>query len=109
MSARATILKSRVDHERMLSHICEDRVAIVDTSTLNANVFYELGVRHALKRSATILIHKKGTSRLFNIAGLSSIEYSTNSEGSRRSEKRRSLAIYITNALKDSAGTDSLV
>ena len=43
-------------HERMLRHILEDRVAIVDTSTLNANVFYELGVRHALRRSATVLI-----------------------------------------------------
>ena len=44
-------------HERMLRHIFEDRVAIVDTSTLNANVFYELGVRaigltHARRNAA---------------------------------------------------------
>jgi hypothetical protein len=48
-------------HERMLKHILEDRVAVVDTSTLNANVFYELGVRHALRRSTTVLIQRKGS------------------------------------------------
>ncbi|HEY5705916.1 MAG TPA: macro domain-containing protein [Terrimicrobiaceae bacterium] len=94
-------------HERMVGHICEDRVAIVDTSTLNANVFYELGVRHALKRSVTILIHRKGTSWPFNIAGLSSIEYSTNPKGVEDAKKK--IAAFIVNALKDSEGTDSLV
>ena len=63
-------------HERMLRHIYEDPIAIVDTSTLNANVFYELGVRHALRRSTTVLIHRAGTTWPFNIAGLNSIESS---------------------------------
>src|SRR3954471_2371690 len=34
---------------RMIEQIFEAPVAIVDTSTLNPNVFYELGVRHALR------------------------------------------------------------
>ena len=46
---------------RMLKHILEDRVAIVDTSTWNANVFYELGVRHALKKCVTVLIRRDGS------------------------------------------------
>ncbi len=33
--------------KRMLEHIFEDRVAVVDTSTLNANVFYERGAPRA--------------------------------------------------------------
>src|SRR5262245_10603472 len=49
-------------HGRMLRNIYEARVALVDTSTLNANVFYELGVRHALRKSVTVLLRSKGTS-----------------------------------------------
>ncbi|MCI0625577.1 MAG: macro domain-containing protein [Acidobacteria bacterium] len=94
-------------HERMLRHICEDLVAIVDTSTLNANVFYELGVRHALRRSVTVLIHREGTSWPFNIAGLSSIEYSTNPKGVK--EAKNKICRFILNALKDPKNTDSLV
>jgi O-acetyl-ADP-ribose deacetylase (regulator of RNase III) len=94
-------------HERMLRHIFEDRVAIVDTSTLNANVFYELGVRHALRKSVTVLIHKQGTSWPFNIAGLSSIEYSTTPTGIAVARKKIQTA--ISNALNEPDNIDSLV
>jgi len=94
-------------HERMLRHIFEDRVAIVDTSTLNANVFYELGVRHALKKSVTVLISRKGTTRPFNIAGLNSIEYSETDTGAVAAQK--AIRDHITNGLKSPDQPDSLV
>lgn len=94
-------------HERMVRHIFEDRVAIVDTSTLNANVFYELGVRHALKRCVTVLIHRKGTSWPFNIEGLNSIEYTTNPKGVEDAKKK--ISEVIANALNDAKNVDSLV
>ena len=94
-------------HDRMLRHIYEDPVAIVDTSTLNANVFYELGVRHALKRSVTVLIHKEGTSWPFNIAGMSSIKYSTGPRGVDEAKKK--ISTFILNALQDPEEPDSLV
>jgi O-acetyl-ADP-ribose deacetylase (regulator of RNase III) len=94
-------------HERMLLHILQDRVAIVDTSTLNANVFYELGVRHALRRSVTVLIHRKGTSWPFNIAGMSSIEYSPTPKGIEQA--RATIGTFIVNALNDPDCVDSLV
>lgn len=94
-------------HERMLKHIAEDPVAIVDTSTLNANVFYELGVRHALKRSVTVLIHKEGSSWPFNIAGLNSIAYNMTPEG--MAEAKKKISAFIANALADPESTDSLV
>jgi O-acetyl-ADP-ribose deacetylase (regulator of RNase III) len=94
-------------HERMLRHIFEDRVAIVDTSTLNANVFYELGVRHALRRSVTVLIHRKGTTWPFNIAGLDSIEYLMTAAGVTRATKL--IQSSIQNALSDPENVDSLV
>ena len=94
-------------HERMLRHIFEDRVAIVDTSTLNANVFYELGVRHALRRSVTVLIHRRGTTWPFNIAGLNSIEYSEDPAGLAQAQK--TIRTYIVNALNEPNKPDSLV
>ena len=62
-------------HAEMINHIFYDDVAVVDITTLNANVFYELGVRQALRPSVTVLIRKKGTKLPFNIQGLNVIEY----------------------------------
>jgi O-acetyl-ADP-ribose deacetylase (regulator of RNase III) len=63
-------------HEDMFTHIAADELAIADITTLNPNVFYELGIRHALRNSITILLQKRGTSTPFNIHGLRVIEYS---------------------------------
>lgn len=62
-------------HEDMFRHIHECDVVVVDISTLNANVFYELGIRHTLTRSVTVLIQRKGTQAPFNISGFRVIDY----------------------------------
>lgn len=93
-------------HEQMLKHIWEDRVAVVDVSTLNANVFYELGVRHALRRSATILIRRQGTVSPFNIAGMKAITYTTSLAG--RTKVTKQIQAYIRSALA-TGENDSLV
>lgn len=62
-------------HRKMIEHIWTADVAIVDISLLNPNVFYELGVRHTLRKCVTILIRRKGTNLPFNISNLSVIEY----------------------------------
>ena len=62
-------------HRDMIEHVLRDDLAVVDITTLNPNVFYELGVRHALRRSATLLLRKKGTQSPFNIQGMRTIEY----------------------------------
>jgi len=94
-------------HERMIRHIFEDPVAIVDTTMLNANVFYELGVRHALRRRVTILIHRKGTPWPFNIEGLNAIEYTTNPRGVE--DAKKAIASFLVNAISDPKNVDSLV
>lgn len=43
----------------MLQEIKDADIALVDISTLNANVMWELGVRHALKSKYTIVICEK--------------------------------------------------
>lgn len=94
-------------HKRMVQHIFEDRVAIVDTSTLNPNVFYELGVRHALRRDVTILIKGKGTDTPFNIEGFNALSYATDLAGA--SKAIADIAAAITNALREPVENDSLV
>lgn len=94
-------------HKRMMTQIFEARVAIVDTSTLNANVFYELGVRHALTRSVTVLIQEEETESPFNIAGMATIRYGANKQS--MAHTKDTIRAYVRNALSNPNGTDSLV
>jgi O-acetyl-ADP-ribose deacetylase (regulator of RNase III) len=94
-------------HRRMIEHIATADVAVVDLSTLNPNVFYELGVRHALKSYVTVLIERAGTKTQFNLSGMSAIRYdAATPEGA--AQARRDIATYVANGLK-AHGTDSLV
>src|SRR3954471_15915741 len=47
------IMRAGSIHKDMFVHIATAAVAIVDLTLLNPNVFYELGVRHALRPSVT--------------------------------------------------------
>lgn len=93
-------------HREMLRHILEDDVAIVDITTQNANVFYELGVRHALRKSVTVLIRKKSTKIPFNIEGMRIIDYELTLPGARQAQKK--LEAFIRNGL-EGAENDSRV
>ncbi|MBL8349447.1 MAG: hypothetical protein JNL87_03970 [Burkholderiaceae bacterium] len=62
-------------HEKMFEQIYQADVVVVDITTSNANVYYELGIRHALAKGLTILIRRKGTVIPFNIQGLQVVEY----------------------------------
>lgn len=91
-------------HDDMFEQIATADVAIVDLTNLNANVFYELGARHALKDSVTILIRKRGGAIPFNIQDLRIIEYPSES-GSFR-ESRKTIQTFVENGL-DSGESDS--
>lgn len=62
-------------HEKMFEQINQADVAVVDITTANPNVFYELGIRHTLHKAVTVLIRRKGTALPFNIQGLQVVEY----------------------------------
>jgi O-acetyl-ADP-ribose deacetylase (regulator of RNase III) len=81
----------------MIGHIIGDDLVIVDITTLNANVFYELGIRHTARRSGTILIRRRGQSVPFNIAGMRVFEYETGPAGVGPS--RASLTVTINDSL----------
>jgi O-acetyl-ADP-ribose deacetylase (regulator of RNase III) len=94
-------------HRLMISQIYEAEVAIVDISTLNPNVFYELGVRHALRRTVTVLLSRRGTKTPFNIAGFNHIPYDPDDEESLRLVQTQ-IAQFVANGLQTGQG-DSLV
>src|SRR5215475_8182706 len=69
------IAQSGFIHKDMIQRLAVADVVVVDITTQNANVFYELGVRHCLRRSTTILIRRQGTHIPFNISGMRVFEY----------------------------------
>jgi hypothetical protein len=92
--------------ERMLGFIFEADVAVVDLTTANANVYYELGVRHALRNRVTVLLRRRGTPIPFNIAGMTTIEYDLQPAAVQRA--RADIAAFVRNGLLSGAH-DSLV
>lgn len=62
-------------HKDMIERIISSDVVIVDITTNNPNVFYELGTRHTAARSGTILVRKVGSSIPFNIGGMLVFDY----------------------------------
>lgn len=61
-------------YERLM--LCE--YAVADLSILNANVFYELGIRHAIRPYSTITLFENKSSLPFDISFLRSISYERN-------------------------------
>ncbi len=85
-------------HDKMFEHIFDADVAIVDTTALNANVFYELGIRHALNKHVTILMRQPGTPTPFNIQGFQMLEYDPEDIKSIRNAKSK-IEGFIRNGL----------
>jgi tetratricopeptide (TPR) repeat protein len=67
-------------HKTLLTAIISSDLMIADISTHNANVLYELGVRHAMKRGRTLLISAGG--RLpWNISYSQALRYEPDASG----------------------------
>jgi hypothetical protein len=59
----------------MLRAINAAKVVVADLATLNANVMWEVGVRHAWRRAGTILIRPTGTQPPFDVSHARVHEY----------------------------------
>jgi hypothetical protein len=71
-----------VIHKPMFERLILCEFAVADLTTANANVFYELGVRHAVRPWSTILLFAEGGTQLpFDVAPLRAIPYRLSSEG----------------------------
>ena len=70
-----------VIHKPMFERLVLCEYAVADLSTANANVFYELGVRHAVKPYSTVLIFSEADRLPFDVRPLRGLPYKLNAEG----------------------------
>jgi tetratricopeptide (TPR) repeat protein len=69
-------------HKPMFERLVLCEYAVADLTTANANVFYELGLRHAVRPWATQLLFAEGLGQLpFDVAMLRALPYKLGSDG----------------------------
>jgi len=95
-------------HKKMFRGIFDADVSVVDITSLNPNVFYELGVRHALHKYVTLVIRRNSNLPIpFNINGLTILGYDIDSDDQLESSRKKIRAL-IQNGL-DASSIDSIV
>src|SRR5690606_39519230 len=67
-------------HKPMYERLILSDYAIADLTTANANVFYELGVRHSVKPFTTISLFAMGSVLPFDVNFLRGMPYAYDSE-----------------------------
>ncbi len=94
---------------QIIGKLLEVPLVIADLSYQNANVFYELAIRHAIGKPAILLI-EKGQKIPFDISGLRTIELVTESFDLESIERAKdNLREYIKSIQKDPSKVESPV
>jgi tetratricopeptide (TPR) repeat protein len=68
-------------HKPMFERLMLCDYAVADLTGANPNVYYELGIRHAVRPRSTIILFAGGTPLPFDIANLRGLPYQINSSG----------------------------
>ena len=68
-------------HKPMFERLMLCHYAVADITGANPNVFYELGIRHALRPRSTVLIFLEGTVMPFDIVLVRGVPYKTDGAG----------------------------
>jgi hypothetical protein len=75
-------LTGGIIHKPMFERLILCEFAVADLTSANANVFYELGLRHAVRPASTQLIFAEGTGQLpFDVALLRALPYKLGADG----------------------------
>jgi hypothetical protein len=77
-------------HKPMFERLMLCPYAIADITSANPNVFYELGIRHALRPRSTVILFREGTILPFDIVLGAGLHIRPALPGSRSSQKRQS-------------------
>ena len=89
-------------HKAMFERLILCEYAVADLTTANANVFYELGVRHAVRPSSTVALFAKGSRLPFDVTMLRSMPYTLTPAGTPDDidATRKSLTAQLSDARK---------
>lgn len=68
-------------HKAMFERLLLCDYAVADLTTANANVFYELGIRHALRPFSTVLVFAEGGTLPFDVAPVRALPYALGGDG----------------------------
>lgn len=68
-------------HKPMYERLILCPFAVADLTSANANVFYELGVRHAVRPASTVLLAADGGRLPFDVAPLRAMPYKLTADG----------------------------
>src|SRR2546427_3697202 len=94
-------LSGGIIHKPMFERLILCEFAVADLTTANANVFYELGVRHGVRPASTLLLFAEGTGQLpFDVGLLRALPYKLGPEGKPASTAgvRAAIAVRLKEA-----------
>jgi hypothetical protein len=74
-------LAGGIIHKPMFERLILCEYAVADLTAANANVFYELGIRHAVKPATTVLLFSEKSRLPFDVALLRALPYALNAAG----------------------------
>src|ERR1700674_153992 len=80
-------------HKPMFERLMLCHYAVADITGANPNVFYELGIRHAMRPRITVIVFAEGTVLPFDIALVRGISYKTDAAGEPVSDEATLAAI----------------
>lgn len=81
-------------HKPMFERLFLCDYAVADLTTANANVFYELGIRHGLRPFTTVLVSAAGSRPPFDLGPVRiQVRYGLNGKGRPRSSPRDAAAL----------------
>ena len=84
----------------ILQAVIASDVMIADVSNQNPNVMYELGIRHALRRGATILMSSEGLLP-FNISYSFALRYQVQGDGTIPPTQETQIRQMLTSAIRE--------
>jgi tetratricopeptide (TPR) repeat protein len=95
-------------HKPMYERLLLAEIVIADLTLANANVFYELGIRHAARPRSTILIYAKTSHLPFDVAPVRAMPYELGEGGELSAEEAENLLTTLGARLVEAKGNESV-
>lgn len=94
-------LTGGIIHKPMFERLLLCEFAVADLTTANANVFYELGVRHAVRPATTLPIFASGQPIPFDVQGVRALPYELGPDGEFEAAEAEKLRDALTKRLQE--------